>query len=176
MQDNSWTLTEWRDHWKSGDATLIIASIRPLAAAWFPSCEDRHMSEDITIKSNGKGMRIFNKIPYAFLLIIYMLVVRFTGLDMGGMTGYIFIGLCLIVLIVEFFKSGDISTAYFLSDIVFAVLAVVVATALMSYLMFKLGETPTFYYWLGYAVIIGDAVISPFNSFRTALRNFGVGS
>jgi uncharacterized membrane protein YobD (UPF0266 family) len=134
------------------------------------------MSEDITIKSNQKGMRLFNKIPYALLLIIYLLVVHVSGLDMHGMAGYIFIGLCVIVLVVEFFKSGDISTAYFLSDIVFAVLAVVIATGLLSYLMFKLGETPTFYHWLGYAVIIGDAVISPFNSFRTALRNFGVGS
>ena len=134
------------------------------------------MSEDITIKSNQKGMRLFNKIPYALLLIIYLLVVHVSGLDMHGMAGYIFIGLCVIVLVVEFFKSGDISTAYFLSDIVFAVLAVVIATGLMSYLVFKLGETPTFYHWLGYAVIIGDAVISPFNSFRTALRNFGVGS
>ena len=134
------------------------------------------MSEDITIKSNQKGMRLFNKIPYTLLLIAYLLVVHVSGLDMHGVAGYIFIGLSVIVLIVEFFKSGDISTAYFLSDIVFAVLAVVIATGLMSYLVFKLGETPTFYHWLGYAVIIGDAVISPFNSFRTALRNFGVGS
>jgi hypothetical protein len=134
------------------------------------------MSEDITIKSNQKGMRLFNKIPYALLLIVYLLVVHVSGLDMHGMAGYIFIGLCVIVLVVEFFKSGDISTAYFLSDIVFAVLAVVIATGLMSYLVFKLGEAPDFYHWLGYAVIIGDAVISPFNSFRTALRNFGVGS
>jgi hypothetical protein len=134
------------------------------------------MSEDITIKTNQKGMRIFNKIPYALLLIAYMLLVRFTGLDMHGVAGYIFIGLCVIVLIIEFFKSGDISTAYFLTDITFAVLAVVIATGLMSYLVFELGETPTFYHWLGYAVIVGDAVISPFNSFRTALRNFGVGT
>jgi uncharacterized membrane protein YobD (UPF0266 family) len=134
------------------------------------------MSEDITIKSNHQGMRIFNKIPYTLLIIAYLLVVHVTGLDMHGVAGYIFIGLCVIVLIVEFFKSGDISTAYFLSDIVFAVLAVVIATGLMSYLVFKLGETPTFFHWLGYAVIIGDAVISPFNSFRTALRNFGVGN
>jgi hypothetical protein len=134
------------------------------------------MTEDITIKSDQKGLRIFNKIPYTLLLIAYLLVVRFTGLDMHGITGYIFIGLCMFVLFIEFFKSGDISTAYFLSDIFFAVLAVVIATALMSYVVFKLGETPTFYHWLGYAVIIGDAVFSPFNSFRTALRNFGVGS
>jgi hypothetical protein len=142
----------------------------------YPPFEDRSMSEDITIKSNRQGMRIFNKIPYALLLVAYLLVVHVTGLDMHGVAGYVFIGLCVIVLIVEFFKSGDISTAYFLSDIIFAVLAVVIATGLMSYLIFKLGETPTFYHWLGYAVIIGDAVISPFNSFRTALRNFGVGS
>ena len=134
------------------------------------------MTEDITIKTDRKGMRIFNKIPYTLLLIAYLLVVRFTGLDMHGITGYIFIGLCMFVLFIEFFKSGDISTAYFLSDIIFAVLAVVIATGLMSYVVFKLGETPTFYHWLGYAVIIGDAVFSPFNSFRTALRNFGVGS
>lgn len=133
------------------------------------------MSENITIKTNQKGMRIYNKIPYPLILIAYMLVVRFTGLDMHGVAGYIFIGLCVIVLIVEFFKSGDISSAYFLTDIIFAVLAVVIATGLMSYLVFELGETPTFYHWLGYAVIVGDAVISPFNSFRTALRNFGVG-
>jgi hypothetical protein len=133
------------------------------------------MSENITIKTNQKGMRIYNKIPYPLILIAYMLVVRFTGLDMHGVAGYIFIGLCVIVLIVEFFKSGDISSAYFLTDIIFAVLAVVIATGLMSYLVFELGETPTFYHWLCYAVIVGDAVISPFNSFRTALRNFGVG-
>ena len=34
------------------------------------------MSEDITIKSNQKGMRLFNKIPYALLLIVYLLVVH----------------------------------------------------------------------------------------------------
>lgn len=134
------------------------------------------MSENITIKSNQQGMRIFNRIPYTLLLIAYLLVVHVTGLDMHGVAGFVFIGLCVIVLIVEFFKSGDISTGYFLSDIVFAVLAVVIATGLLSYLMFKLGETPSFYHWLGYAVIIGDAVFSPLNSFRTALRNFGVGS
>jgi len=134
------------------------------------------MSENITIKSDQNRMRIFNKIPYTLLLIAYLLVVHITGLDMHGVAGFIFIGLCVIVLIIEFFKSGDISTGYFLSDILFAVLAVVIATGLMSYLVFKLGEMPSFYHWLGYAVIIGDAVFSPFNSFRTALRNFGVGS
>ncbi len=134
------------------------------------------MSEDITVKSSHNSMRILNKIPYTLLLIAYMLAVHYTGLDMHGVAGYVFIGLCVVVLIVEFFKSGDISTASFLSDIVFAVLALVISTGLMSYLAFDLGETPTFYHWLGYTVIIVDAVLSPFNSFRTALRNFGVGS
>ena len=50
------------------------------------------MTEDITIKSDQKGLRIFNKLPDTLLLIAYLLVVRFTGLDMDGITGYIFIG------------------------------------------------------------------------------------
>jgi hypothetical protein len=134
------------------------------------------MTENITINSTKNGMGIFSKIPYPILLVGYLLAVHYTNLDMHGAPGYIFIGVCVIVLIIEFFKSGDISTAYFFSDIVFAVLAVVLSTGLLSYLVFKLGETPTFYHWLGYAVILVDAVLSPFNSFRTALRNFGVGS
>jgi len=121
-------------------------------------------------------MGIFSKIPYPLLLIGYLVAAHYMTVNMHGVAGYVFIGICVIVLIVEFFKSGDISTAYFLSDIVFAVLAVVLSTGLLSYLVFKLGEAPSFYHWLGFTVIIVDAVLSPFNSFRTALRNFGVGS
>jgi hypothetical protein len=134
------------------------------------------MAENITINSTKNRMGLFSKIPYPILLIVYLLAAHYTNIDMHGVAGYVFIGICVIVLIVEFFKSGDISTAYFFSDIVFAVLAVALSTGLLSYLLFELGETPSFYHWLGYAVIIVDAVLSPFNSFRTALRNFGVGS
>jgi hypothetical protein len=121
-------------------------------------------------------MSWFSKIPWTFLLIAYLVVTHFYAVDMNGLPGYLFIGLGMFVLFAEFFKSGDISTAVFLADILSAVVAVVTATGLMTYLMFVLEQMPTFFHWFGYAIILGDAVFSPFNSFRTALRNFGVGS
>lgn len=115
-----------------------------------------------------------NKIPWTVLLIVYLLIAQFVGLDMSGIAGYIFLGLGVAVLFIEFIKSGDISAGYFIMDLTGAVLSVIVATALLTY-MFMLGEMPTFFHWFGYAIIVGDAIITPFNSFRTALRNFGVG-
>ena len=53
--------------------------------------------------------------------------------------------------------------------------AVGLSTVLMAFLYFVLGEVPNFFYWFGYAVILGDAIFSPFNAYRMALRNFGVG-
>jgi vacuolar-type H+-ATPase subunit I/STV1 len=132
------------------------------------------MAENIRVKNSKAGF--FNKIPWTFLIIAYLFVAHNMKLDLSGVAGYIFIGLAVLVLFLEFFKSGDISTSTFLSDTFYAVLGVVIATTLLSYLYFKLDQTPTFFHWFGYAILIGDAIMSPFNAFRTALRNFGVGS
>lgn len=119
---------------------------------------------------------MFNMIPWTLLLILYMAIVHIIGLDMGGVLGYIFLALCVVVLFLEFFKSGDIKVGVFLTDLISSVIAVVTATALMSYLVFTDNSSPTFFDWFGLAVILGDAILSPFNSFRTALRNLEVGS
>jgi hypothetical protein len=132
------------------------------------------MGEAVTVKSSG-GMSLFSKIPWTLLLIAYLLAIHFSGIQMEGVPGYVFIGLGVLVLFAEFFKSGDISSATFLTDIIFSVIALVLATGLLTYMLFGLQQTPSFFHWFGYAIILGDAIISPFNSFRTALRNFGVG-
>ncbi|MEZ5541782.1 MAG: hypothetical protein R3F42_07040 [Pseudomonadota bacterium] len=129
---------------------------------------------NITIQSSKT--RAFNKIPWTFLIIAYLVTAHLIRLDLGGVAGYVFIALGVLVLFLEFFKSGDISTATFLVDTLTAVTGVIVATALLCYLYFKLGQAPTFFHWFGYAILVGDAIMSPFNSFRTALRNFGVGA
>jgi hypothetical protein len=134
------------------------------------------MAEQISVRSGDRRMSSFQKIPWTLAIIIYMVVVHFTALDMRGVAGYIFLGLCVVVLFVEFFKSGDIGAFTFLVDLSGAVLSLVLATVLMSYLIFKLGETPTFFHWFGCAVILGDAILGPFNAFRTALRNLGLGA
>jgi hypothetical protein len=117
---------------------------------------------------------IFWKLPWSFLMIIYLMVTHFGGIPLEGVAGYIFIGLGMFVLFVEFFKSGDVSSAMFMIDQFVAILAVITATALLTYLYFVIGEIPNFFYWFGFVVILADAILSPFNAFRMALRNFGV--
>jgi hypothetical protein len=133
------------------------------------------MAQEITVQSRRNTMSTISMIPWTFFLIAYAVVVHLMGMSMDGALGYVFIGFGMFVLFAEFFKSGDISVPAFLTDILFAVIATVVATGLLSYLVFQLDQSPTFFYWFGYAIVIGDAILGPFNAFRTALRNFGVG-
>lgn len=134
------------------------------------------MAENVSIQTRGSTRSVFSKIPWTLLIIAYMVIVHFAGVSMSGMAGYIFLALGVFVLVAEFFKSGDINTQVFLMDLVSAIFAVIVATILMSYLYFTLGQTPTFYHWFGVAIILADAILSPFNAFRTALRNLGLGT
>ncbi len=113
------------------------------------------------------------RLPWIFLPIIFLVVAHQAGVALEGIAGYIFIGVAVFVLLVEFVKSGDIGVAPFLLDTTFSVLALIVSTALLCYMRFGLGESPTFFHWLGYVIIVGDAILSPANAFRTALRNFG---
>ena len=132
------------------------------------------MADTITVKNSKLGA--VNKIPWTFLIIAYLVVAYTSQIDLTGVAGYVFIGLAVVVLFLEFFKSGDISTSTFLADIISAVVGVAVATALLAFMYFKLEQTPNFFHWFGYVIIVGDAIMSPFNAFRTALRNFGVGA
>ena len=125
-------------------------------------------------QTRGRARSFFSKFPWSFLMIVYLLVTYFQGIPLEGVVGYVFVGLSVFVLLVEFSKSGDLSSAAFLVDQIFAVLGVIVCTALLTYLYFVVGKVPNFFYWLGYAIILLDAVFSPFNAHRMALRNFGV--
>lgn len=134
------------------------------------------MNQTVQINSKGRSVSPVKWVPWTLLLIAYLVVAHYLGLDMTGVAGYVFLGLGMFVLFIEFFKSGDINTWAFLLDLISAVIALIVATVLMSYLYFKLGQQPTFFHWFGCAIIVGDAILSPFNAFRTALRNLGLGA
>ena len=90
------------------------------------------MTDNINLRGRGRSMSTFSKIPWTLLVIIYMVVVHYVGLDMKGIAGYVFLGLGVFVLFAEFFKSGDINTMAFLVDVISAVFSVVVATAPFS--------------------------------------------
>jgi hypothetical protein len=134
------------------------------------------VAQKITVQARRRRLSMFGAIPWTLVLIAYMVVVHYTQHDMSGVTGYVFIGLGVAVLFAEFFKSGDINAWAFLVDTIGAVIAVVVATVLMTYIYVGMGEMPTFFHWFGSAIILGDAILSPFNAFRTALRNLGLGT
>ena len=117
-------------------------------------------------------MTTLARIPWIFLIVIYLVVAHQMNLDLHGVAGYAFIGVGLFILFVEFLKSGDLSVVSFMLDTIFAVIAVMASTAFLTYIIFVLPESPSFFHWFGYAIIIGDAIFSPSNAFRTALRNF----
>ena len=120
----------------------------------------------------------FNLIPWPFLIVIYLAITTLYHINMkDSWVGYAFIGLTVTVLALEFFKSGDIRQAVFLTDLVFTIVGIVVATALMTYMWSREDQTYplTFFHGFGYLVLLADSVLSPYNSFRTAQRNFQVG-
>ncbi len=145
------------------------------------------MSEQVQIKSRSGGIsRFLGRFPWAFLVILYPVLMYEMQIDMQSQIhfGFVYVGIGVFVLFVEFFKSGDINAASFLLDLLWSVLALVITTALMTYFLLELApatdgaagwQALSYFHWFGCAIILGDAIISPFNSFRTALRNFGVG-
>jgi hypothetical protein len=145
------------------------------------------MSEQVQVKSRGGGITAFlGRFPWSLLVILFPVVMFELQIDMQAQIhfGFIYVGLGVFVLFVEFFKSGDINAASFLLDLLWSVLALVLGTALVTFFLLEIAPTAdagsswrqlNYFHWFGCAIILGDAIISPFNSFRTALRNFGVG-
>jgi hypothetical protein len=116
-----------------------------------------------------------SKMPWTALIILFLVVTTLTEVEMEGPIGYIFIVFGLFVLFIEFFKSGDISTAAFLTDLVVAVASVIGGAALMTVMLIDERYSLTFFHWYGAAILVADAILSPFNSFRTAKRNLELG-
>jgi len=146
------------------------------------------VSESVHIKSRSGGIVSFlGKFPWALLVILYPVVMYQMQIDMNAQIhfGFVYIGIGVFVLFVEFFKSGDINAASFLLDLFWSVVALVAGTFLMTYFIVEIQPAAdasqgwslvNYFHWFGCAIILGDALISPFNSFRTALRNLGVGT
>ena len=123
---------------------------------------------------NSKSKSVLSRLPWSFFMIIYLLVTYFNDIPLEGPAAYVFVAMGMVVFLIEFLKSGDLNSISFLIDQLFALIAIVSSTILLCYLYFHTGEIPNFFYWFGYAIILGDGIFSPFNAHRMALRNFGV--
>ena len=147
------------------------------------SDDDTPMAEDSIMRAEkSRSLIHFARLPWTLLLTLYLLVVYVAKIDLsadglGRVLGYVYFGLGLLILFVQFFKSADISSTGFIVHLTGALLSLIVATALMTLLLSQadLASQITFHYWYGCAIILADAILSPFNSFRTAKRNFAVG-
>lgn len=125
-----------------------------------------------------KLLSILSRFPWGLLIVLAMWLAYQSQADLSGTLGLVFIGLCVFVVIVEFFKSGDIRLGPFMLDLIFSVAALVAGAALLTHMVMQpapAGGMPGFHFILGGIVLLVDAILSPFNSFRTALRNFQVG-
>jgi cation transport ATPase len=123
-----------------------------------------------------KFLAMLGRFPWSLLVVLAMWFAYQAQLDLSGTLGLVFIGFCVFVVVIEFFKSGDIRLGPFFLDLLFSVGAVVAGAALLTYMVTHGdGGLPGFHYLLGGAVVLVDAILSPFNSFRTALRNLQFG-
>ena len=124
--------------------------------------------------TSGGVVTFISKMPWMLFIIGFLLVAEYLQISLEGTVGYVFISVAVIVLFIEMFKSGDVTPISFLLDQFWAVTSVILASGLLTYLYFVTGREPTFFHWIGFAIILADALLNPFNSFRTALRNFDV--
>lgn len=124
--------------------------------------------------ANGGVLSLLGKFPWMLLIIAYLIGVEYLQLSMAGNIGYGFVAVAVGAFFVEMFKSGDVGVFGFFLDQFWAVIALVLTAGLMSFLIFVEGREPTFYHWLGCAMIVADALLNPVNAYRTALRNMDV--
>ena len=128
-----------------------------------------------TINSNsGNSLNWFAKFPWMLLVIAYLLAVEYLHLSMSGNIGYGFIALAVVAFFLEMFKAGDIGVGAFFLDQFWAIVGIVLSSGLLSYLFFVESREPTFYHWLGFSMIVADALLNQVNAYRTALRNIDV--
>ncbi|MBF6058804.1 MULTISPECIES: hypothetical protein [Thiomicrorhabdus] len=134
-------------------------------------------SVSVTKKNPDSLFKSISKFPWMFAVIGFLFLADRFGWPLDNTVyGYAFITMAVVVLFVEMVKSVDVSPMGFLMDLIWAVIAVILSTALLTYMYFSPDKEIGFFHWLGYGIILADAILNPFNSFRSALRNFDVGS
>ncbi|MBN2647790.1 MAG: hypothetical protein JXR44_08390 [Thiotrichales bacterium] len=131
----------------------------------------------IAAKKNESGLiKTISKFPWMLLVLFYLVAADQLNISLDNtLYGYVFITMAVIILFVEMMKSVDISAFGFFMDLFWAIFTVIIATALLVYLYLTPDKTISFFHWLGYGIILADALLNPLNSFRSALRNFDVG-
>jgi len=113
-------------------------------------------------------------LPWNFVIVVALIGLHQTGIPIEGLIEKSLFILCLCALIFGFINSSNISHRNFTLLIIRSTTSVAVASGFSSYLWWGTEAGLPFIYGIGFAVVMINAIVSPINSFKTALRDFQV--
>jgi len=117
-------------------------------------------------------MGFITAFPWNFVIVVTLIVLHVMNVPIEGMTEQALFVLYLCALIFGFINSSNISHRNFTLLIIRSTTSVAVASGFSSYLWWGTENGLPFIYAIGLAIVMVNAIISPINSFKTALRDF----
>ncbi len=111
-------------------------------------------------------------LPWNFAIIIALLTLQQTQIPIDGLIEKGLFILYLCTLIFSFINSSTITTRNFTWLIMHSVLSVAIMSAFIGYLYWGTANGVAFINGIGLAIVLINAMISPINSFKTALRDY----
>ncbi len=111
-------------------------------------------------------------LPWNFAIIIALITLQQMQIPVDGITEKGLFILYLVTLIFSFINSSTITTRNFTWLIIHSVLSVAITSAFISYLYWGTSQGVKFIEGTGLTIVLINAIISPINSFKTALRDY----
>lgn len=119
-------------------------------------------------------MRFITALPWNFVIVVTLIGLYETQVPVEGAIEQGLFVLFLCALVFGFINSSNISHRNFTLLIVRSTTSVAMASGFSSYLWWGTEHGLPFIYGIGLAIVMINAIISPINSFKTALRDFHV--
>lgn len=119
-------------------------------------------------------MRFIAALPWNLVIVMTLIGLHQTATPVDDMIEKGLFILYLCALIFGFINSSNISHHNFTLLIIRSILSVAVASGFSSYLWWGTQEGLSFIYGIGLAIVMINSMVSPINSFKTALRDFHV--
>ncbi len=117
-------------------------------------------------------MGFITALPWNFVIIIALIALHEMAIPIEGVIEQTLFVLYLGALIFGFINSSNISPNNFTLLIIRSTTSVAVASGFSSYLWWGTENGLSFIYAIGLAIVMINSIISPINSFKTALRDF----
>lgn len=106
-------------------------------------------------------------IPFMLVAVLYLIFADTKQWNVGdNYYGYFFVSMVIVFMFIETLIPNNLEPGWFLADIVFAVLALVLITWFLTSIHFNPEKEITFYHWLAFAMVIADSIINQYKNYR----------